>query len=90
MHCYRCNQEFTSELAVKMHLKELQPCQVSLFREPTGFGKDVEKVLRGKNRSRDQSDVEKWKDIYSVLFPDVPSDQIPEPCERFHQLCCGS
>ena len=79
-HCYRCNQEFSSENEVIAHLQEAEPCQRSKFEPPSGIGKDVEKVLRGKKRTRHQTDAEKWKDIYRVLFPDVPSDQIPQPC----------
>jgi hypothetical protein len=49
--------------------------------EPAGIDKEVEKKLRQKKRKKGQSEVEKWKDIYRILFPDVPENQIPSPCE---------
>jgi len=77
--CYRCHKQFGSERLVKEHLKDPVPCQVATFPEPDGIDKEVEKELRGKKRTKDRSDIEKWKDMYRILFPDVPEDQIPLP-----------
>jgi hypothetical protein len=78
-HCYRCNTQFATETEVRAHLQEPEPCQRSTSEAPHGIDKDMERVLRRKTRTS-QNGVEKWKDIYRVIFPNVPDDQIPQPC----------
>jgi len=44
-------------------------------------GKDMRKQ-KGK---RGREEVQKWKDIYRILFPD-DGDDIPEPCQYEHNI----
>jgi len=55
------------------------PCDV---REglPDGISKTQEKMLK-KRGKRTATEVEKWIEMYQIIFPHVPVDQIPSPCK---------
>jgi hypothetical protein len=45
-----------------------------------GFNKDQEKELKGRRGMfRAGTEVEKWKIVYLILFPDTPLGGIPSP-----------
>lgn len=47
-----------------------------------GFDKDQEKALKGrKTMFRAQTEEEKWKIVYLILFPDTALGEMPSPCE---------
>ncbi|KAF5489182.1 hypothetical protein CGCS363_v011894 [Colletotrichum siamense] len=48
-----------------------------ILREFKGFNDEQEAKLRDKKRKRGESNEEKWKDIFSILFPDAK--EIPSP-----------
>jgi hypothetical protein len=38
--------------------------------------------LKSKKRSQNyQSEEDKWKGVYAILFPDVREADMPDPCE---------
>jgi hypothetical protein len=48
---------------------------------PVGFDVDQGKALRGrKTMFRAQSEEEKWKIVYLILFPDTALGELPSPC----------
>jgi hypothetical protein len=46
------------------------PCDITAYQE--------KQLKSRKHTSRRQTDEEKWKDIYRLLFP---NEEIPSPCE---------
>jgi hypothetical protein len=49
-----------------------------------GFDKDQERGLKSKKRSQVyQSEENKWKGVYRILFPDDNEDGMPAPCRFF-------
>jgi len=56
---------------------------------PEGFDKDQERRLKSKKKSQTyQSEEEKWKTVYRVLFPDDGETDIPTPYIEY-QPCTG-
>ncbi|KAI1866743.1 hypothetical protein JX265_002288 [Neoarthrinium moseri] len=53
---------------------EAEPCE--------GFDDCTELLLRKRKKgTKEVSEVEKWREVYTILFPDTPKDEIPFPCE---------
>ncbi|KAF4970737.1 hypothetical protein FSARC_2294 [Fusarium sarcochroum] len=79
--CHRCLHRFKKEEDLKKHQREKTPCPV---KEPNSIqrnlldGYDEEQAKKLKPRSK-KDPVEKWKEMYCVLFdvkpgsPDIPS-----------------
>lgn len=45
-----------------------------------GFTKDQEKRLRSRKKTHtDMTDEDKWREIYTILFPDDDPGAIPSP-----------
>jgi len=57
-------------------------CEPQDPRSVEGVTDEVKKHLQSRKKSYPgQSDAERWKEIYHVLFPSVPNEAIPSPCE---------
>ncbi|KAI8295674.1 hypothetical protein K4K59_004505 [Colletotrichum sp. SAR11_240] len=73
-HCTKCGEPFADESG-----KFLQRFE--------GFNEEQEAKLKDKKRKRGESNEEKWKDIFKILFPDtveIPSPYYKSPAhERF-------
>jgi hypothetical protein len=71
-----------TERALEEHVRAQSPCLVRpqivkwVPREKVGILKDRKKVFTG------QTEEERWKCIYGILFPDDPI--FPSPCEFHH------
>ncbi|TVY82020.1 Resistance to glucose repression protein [Lachnellula suecica] len=78
-HCKRCWRTFKTQLQLDIHITvaatdicELQPGNI-----PVGITPAMERQLRSRKKShRDQTDEERWKDMYKLLFP---NEEIPSP-----------
>lgn len=47
-----------------------------------GFDKNQERKLKSKKRSLVyQSEEDKWKGVYTILFPDDNEADVPSPCK---------
>jgi hypothetical protein len=54
-------------------------CELQNGIPPEGITLDQERRLRSRKKaSPNQSDEERWRDIYKLLFP---NEQIPSPCK---------
>ncbi|KAI9693667.1 MAG: hypothetical protein M1822_002938 [Bathelium mastoideum] len=74
IHCDQCWETFRSEEALAQHRTKPDPCQPRRRGSNSLDGFDGEQALKLRQRStRD------WRDVYRVLFPDAPSDEVPSP-----------
>ncbi len=58
----------------------MQPkgCELQDIQYADGVTAEIVEKLRSKKKAqRDQTDAERWKDIYKLLFP---NEMIPSPC----------
>src|SRR2546423_2138876 len=82
IQCARCWLTMKPEKDLEEHIRAQSPCLVRpqivkwVPREKVGILKDRKKVFAG------QTEEERWKCIYGILFPDDPI--LPRPCEFHH------
>ncbi|KAK4235895.1 hypothetical protein C8A03DRAFT_17418 [Achaetomium macrosporum] len=82
-HCQRCKQTFPDARGLAEHEMSVTGCQVLDIAAPGDITTYQEKQLKSrKHTTRRQTDEEKWRDIYRLLFPDegIPSPY-PEPTD---------
>ncbi|KAK3293800.1 uncharacterized protein B0H64DRAFT_173147 [Chaetomium fimeti] len=81
IQCPRCWETFKAEAQLQLHLQQDPPCSVQRNRTlQEGFTKDQEKKLRSRKKGHaDMTDVDKWREIYMILFPDDEQSAIPSP-----------
>ncbi|KAF4928164.1 hypothetical protein CGCVW01_v002137 [Colletotrichum viniferum] len=91
-HCAKCGEPFADESSQEKH----GVCSSSLthsvtgnhLQELKGFDKEQEARLRDRKRKRGESNEEKWKDIFNILFPDtteIPSPYYKSPARKEFQ-----
>lgn len=60
---------------------KLQGCEPSRISLAEGITTEIEKKLRSRKKtSRNQTDSDRWMEIYKTLFPTSIS---PDPCKSF-------
>ncbi|OCL01890.1 hypothetical protein AOQ84DRAFT_425204 [Glonium stellatum] len=85
--CSRCYQPFPDKEALHKH-RELQACEVQPELQIEGFNQEQEKKLRSRKRTApNQSEEDKWKGVYRILFPGSITSQMLSPyweysCDR--------
>jgi hypothetical protein len=64
---------------VNDHLNEPKSCELLKIMHHDGITNEIMDKLRCKKKAyRDQSEADRWKDIYRVLFP---GENAPSPCK---------
>ncbi|KAL2008441.1 hypothetical protein VTN00DRAFT_6635 [Thermoascus crustaceus] len=80
IRCPRCYQSFKSDEALKNHQRAPQSCEVCEEDTIEGFDKEQEKKLKSRKRSSlKQSEEDRWREVYRILFPDDLPSSIPSP-----------
>ena len=81
MHiCLRCRHAFKTQKELDAHVVQAKACEPG-NRLTEGITPEIEKKLKSRKKvSVDQSDKERWDDIYRLLFP---GEDIPWPCKSF-------
>ncbi|KAK5660598.1 hypothetical protein OQA88_13161 [Cercophora sp. LCS_1] len=81
IQCPRCWDIFKTEDALNAHLQHDVRCEVRENRSLVeGFTKDQEKKLRSRKKATaDTTDEDKWREIYTILFPDDDPESTPTP-----------
>ncbi|EKG16760.1 Zinc finger C2H2-type protein [Macrophomina phaseolina MS6] len=78
--CTRCMACFDSDGELRDHSRAEVPCEIKPNNIPDGITAEQEKALKSKKRTNKpgkvSSDVEKWREIYGLLFP---CENIPSP-----------
>lgn len=67
---------------MKKHSKAPEPCKVFETEEVDGYNKEQEKQLRVRKRPPNQTEVDRWLEMYRVLFPQDDPILIPSPCKH--------
>lgn len=78
-HCKRCWRTFKTQQQLDGHLTVAATdiCEVQAGKAPAGITSAVERQLRSRKKSHPgQTDEERWKDIYKLLFP---NEAVPSP-----------
>jgi hypothetical protein len=82
VNCPRCGKLFDAEKEVVVHLAVFDRCGEDQDRQSLddrGFSKAQEKLLRKKSTAH-QPEEEKWREVYSILFPNDDAGAVPSPC----------
>jgi hypothetical protein len=82
IQCHRCCSTFPNEPTLRDHQRDARGCEIREQVPPEGFDKDQERKLKSKKRSLVyQSEEDKWKGVYRILFPDDVEEAMPSPCK---------
>jgi hypothetical protein len=83
-HCPRCWQEFKNQKQLDSHITvvAVDICESKTGHPPEGISSETEKLLRRRKKTYPgQSEEERWRDIYRLLFPN--DKDVPSPCKLF-------
>jgi hypothetical protein len=81
IHCFRCQETFDSDQTLQTHMRTDPPCRVLNGKAMQGINQTQEKLLRSRKKlHKNMTEVEKWKDVYAILFPDDDPAEWPSPC----------
>src|ERR1700712_5790068 len=81
LHCERCWQIFDNQQSLKAHITvdAIEICHVQPGHPPDGLTPEIERKFRSRKKAhRDQTDDDRWRDMYRLLFPD---ENVPSPCQ---------
>ncbi|KAK0610070.1 hypothetical protein B0T17DRAFT_125858 [Bombardia bombarda] len=87
IHCNRCKTKFKNNEDLIHHGEMAEGCEIRDDREMPGHISCLqEKQLKSRKQvTPRQSEEEKWRDIYQLLFPNVPIEIIPSPYPEPHE-----
>lgn len=87
IQCNRCCFTFANEPTLREHQRDPHGCEIKDQVPLEGFDKDQERKLKSKKRSLVyQSEEDKWKGVYRILFPDDNDVDMPSPCRCLSYL----
>ncbi|KAF6832900.1 hypothetical protein CPLU01_05849 [Colletotrichum plurivorum] len=77
--CQRCHLPLDSNRLLQTHIRSPEPCVLREVENEIGFMTQVQWDDINKRKGNRTSVLEKWKEIYVILFPEVDADSIPSP-----------
>ena len=77
--CPICYTTFKSDKEQSNHVR-LQQCERSSPQQIDGIDRETVWTLR-KRTTALRLEEDKWRDVYQILFPDIPTADIPSPCK---------
>ncbi|RYP13273.1 hypothetical protein DL765_006947 [Monosporascus sp. GIB2] len=79
--CGRCGEHFKTNLLLQQHMRAVKPCPLREIETAMGFITQLQwNEISMKKRG---AILDRWKEIYIILFPEVEESQIPGP---FHDV----
>ncbi|KAK7418930.1 hypothetical protein QQX98_003633 [Neonectria punicea] len=85
--CGRCWQPFKDEQGYLEHQRTPEPCELQKMEYVEGFDAAQEQSLRSRKRANlEPSEAEKWKRVFTILFPHVLNDDIPSPFYEHNEM----
>jgi hypothetical protein len=76
--CQRCKTLFDDQQQVNDHLNQPKGCEFVEAQIQDGVTNEIVEKLRSKEKaSRDQTEADRWREIYQILFP---GEMVPSPC----------
>ncbi|KAI0431362.1 hypothetical protein F5Y09DRAFT_330424 [Xylaria sp. FL1042] len=89
--CPRCNTRFGDDEALRAHLRADDPCKKSHVAPEEGIDQDTERKLRERKRPNSvETETQRWKDIYLLLFPQADRNAIPSPYPDYDETATHS
>jgi hypothetical protein len=86
--CRRCRVDLETSDALEAHSQQLQACTPCIGAQD-GLSQDQIKKMRSKKGAgKNKSDVDRWNDMYSIVFPF--DEKTPSPCMSAfppHRFC---
>ena len=81
--CQRCKSLFKSEAELDSHIETREiRCDAIIAPPVDGITGKIKAVLQCKKKAfRGQTEAERWKQIYQILFPD--DEEVPDPCKSY-------
>ena len=76
--CQRCGISGNTQEALDQQLTQIESCQMRPRGPVEGVTCDIEKRLRIIKLCEGQTEIDGWKDMYKLLFPNEP---VPGPCK---------
>lgn len=88
IHCQRCKQTFSDARQLTIHEMAPEACELLDVKPPGDITTSQERQLKSRKHTyRRQSDEEKWREIYRLLFPnDIVPSPYPEYAEDFQPM----
>ncbi|OCL08075.1 hypothetical protein AOQ84DRAFT_439822 [Glonium stellatum] len=77
--CPRCYLSVLDDSQLKEHIRQEPPCDVHQGGPAEGIDSEKMTKLKNKKGISNQSDEERWKAIYRILFPDDDFSNMPSP-----------
>ncbi|KAJ8067322.1 hypothetical protein OCU04_004675 [Sclerotinia nivalis] len=75
--CQRCKRLFSNQEEVNDHLKQEVACELSKDVQEDGITNEIVEKLRSKKKThRSQSEEDRWKEMYRIIFS---TDVMPDP-----------
>ncbi|KAH7306092.1 hypothetical protein BKA65DRAFT_198481 [Rhexocercosporidium sp. MPI-PUGE-AT-0058] len=82
IQCVRCWLFFKDQENLNIHISATNICERRDGEAAEGITPSTEKRLRSRKKlSGGQTDNDRWRDIYRMLFPGVTDEDIPSPCK---------
>ena len=80
--CKRCGVPFDDESSLGNHQRSVRPCPLRDVQIAEGFDETQESLLRTRSRGATKgANIQRWRQVYAILFPDTLDDDIPSPCK---------
>lgn len=81
--CDRCSSTFKVQSQLRAHLRQEVACPVSprSVAEDAGFDLEMEKKLRSRKKIEGQTESDKWRHMFRMLFPSFKDRPTPSPCK---------
>ena len=78
--CQRCKSLFDSDEELDSHIETSDRCDAIVAPPVDGITRKMKVVLQSKRKAfPGQTEAERWKQIYQILFPD--DKEVPDPCK---------
>ena len=77
-YCPKCYRAFAKDSMLNAHLRSDQ-CPILAGSPPEGLNNEQRQNLK-KRGLPNQSEEDRWRDMFRICFPDVAEDDMPTPC----------
>lgn len=82
IQCVRCWLFFKDQDQLNIHISAAKICERRNGQLTEGITPSTEKRIRSRKKpSVEQTDGDRWRYIYRMLFPTVPDEDVPSPCK---------
>jgi DNA-directed RNA polymerase subunit M/transcription elongation factor TFIIS len=80
IRCARCGVDFPNDKALIDHSRQPESCALRRVEHVNGIDKVQEAQLKRRKKPT-ETEEQRWKAMFLILFPDDDEDAIPSPCK---------